>query len=76
MAAPIVAVLLVIEVGLGLLVRLVPQVNVFILGFPLKIGVGLLLLSASLAPLAPFLSTLFVRLDVELDRVLTLVTPG
>jgi flagellar biosynthetic protein FliR len=76
LAAPIVAVLLVIEVGLGLLVRLIPQVNVFVLGFPLKTGIGLGLLAAALAPFIPFLGTLFVRMDVELDRLLRLVTPS
>jgi flagellar biosynthetic protein FliR len=39
--APIVA-LLIAKMGLGLLARTVPQMNVFIVGFPLTIGVGIL----------------------------------
>jgi flagellar biosynthetic protein FliR len=75
-AAPIVAILLVIEVGLGLLVRLIPQVNVFVLGFPLKTGIGLALLAAALTPLIPLMGTLFVRMDLEIDRLLRLVALG
>jgi Flagellar biosynthesis pathway, component FliR len=32
------------EVGLGFVARTVPQMNVFVLGIPLKIGLGLILL--------------------------------
>ncbi len=40
-AAPIMAILFFISVGLGLIARAVPQMNVFIVGFPLQIGLGL-----------------------------------
>ena len=41
---PILAALLMTEVGLGILSRTVPQMNVFVIGMPLKIGLGLLTL--------------------------------
>ncbi len=47
-AAPIMAILFFISVGLGLVARTVPQMNVFIVGFPLQIGVGLLMIGLSL----------------------------
>jgi|Deesub1362A_J573_1020465.scaffolds.fasta_scaffold00029_36 flagellar biosynthetic protein FliR len=40
-AAPVITVLLVVDVVLGLLERMVPQINVFMLGFPLKVLAGL-----------------------------------
>ncbi len=39
--APVVASLLLTELGLGLVARTMPQINVFTLGLPLKIAVGL-----------------------------------
>lgn len=48
-AAPIMAILLFISVGLGLVARTVPQMNVFIVAFPLQIGVGLLMVGATMS---------------------------
>ena len=42
-AAPMVAGLFFISVALGLVARTVPQMNVFIVGFPLQIGMGLIM---------------------------------
>ena len=42
--APIIAALLVTSVAFGLVARTVPQMNVFIVAMPLKIGVGLIFL--------------------------------
>jgi len=56
--APIIAALLLTSVSLGLLARTVPQMNVFIVGFPLKIGIGFLFLSFSL----PFFISLLTRI--------------
>ena len=49
--APVIAILLFVNVGLGIVARTVPQMNVFIVGFPLTIGVGLMALGLTL----PFL---------------------
>ncbi|MBN1547783.1 MAG: flagellar type III secretion system protein FliR [Syntrophaceae bacterium] len=45
---PVVAVVLFTNVGLGIVARTVPQINVFIVGFPLQISVGLIFLGLSL----------------------------
>ncbi len=47
-AAPIMAILFLISVGLGLVARTVPQMNVFIVGFPLQIGVGLIMIGLTM----------------------------
>ena len=44
LSLPIFGALLLAEVGLGFVARTVPQMNVFVLGIPLKIGLGLILL--------------------------------
>ena len=43
-ASPIIATMLILDVGLGVLVRAVPQMNVFVVGFPLKIAMFLLIM--------------------------------
>lgn len=40
-ALPITATILLTDIGLGIVIRAVPQINVFVLGFPIKIMVGL-----------------------------------
>ena len=51
-AAPVMAALLITDVAFGIVSRVVPQINVFAIGFPTKIAVALLVVSASL----PFVS--------------------
>jgi flagellar biosynthesis protein FliR len=48
MAAPMMVTLLLTDVGLGILTRVAPTLNVFVLGFPLKICVTLLMISVTL----------------------------
>lgn len=45
MAIPIVGTLFLVDVTLGIIARTVPQLNVFVVGIPLKIGVSLFVLS-------------------------------
>lgn len=47
-SAPILVALFLVSVAMGILARTVPQMNVFIVGFPLQIGVGMTALSLSL----------------------------
>ena len=41
MAAPIITALFLTSLALGIMARTVPQMNVFVVGFPLKIGIGM-----------------------------------
>lgn len=61
--APVMITLLLTDVALGIVARTVPQMNIFIVGFPLKIGVGFLILGLSL----PLLAQLFERSLTEID---------
>ncbi len=47
-SAPIFLTLLLTNVGLGIVARTLPQMNVFIVGFPLQIGLGLATLAISM----------------------------
>ena len=47
-AAPVLVALIITDVGFGVVSRVVPQLNVFAVGFPAKILVGFLIIAASL----------------------------
>ena len=53
MSLPVVGALLLTDITLGLLARVAPQIQVFFLGLPAKIGLGLIAFSLSLAILMP-----------------------
>jgi flagellar biosynthetic protein FliR len=59
MSLPILGTLLLTDLTLGLLARVAPQVHVFFLGIPLKIGVGLLALALAIVILLPNLNAIF-----------------
>lgn len=53
MSLPVLAALLVTNVSLGILTRTAPQLNMFAVGFPITLGVGLVVLALTLPYLAP-----------------------
>jgi flagellar biosynthetic protein FliR len=59
LSLPIVAALLITNVALGILTRAAPQLNLFGIGFPVSLGAGLLLISATLPYLSGPLQNLF-----------------
>lgn len=56
--APVIVSIFLTDVLLGIIARMVPQINVFFLGMPLTIGIGIVLLIASL----PFFVVVFEKL--------------
>ena len=44
MAIPVVATLFLVDVALGIVARTVPQLNIFVVGFPIKIAVSFIVL--------------------------------
>jgi len=68
--APVMATLFLLNVALGLVARTVPQMNVFIVGFPLQIGMGLFMIGIT----APVFFHLFRSSMLELyANVITLM---
>jgi flagellar biosynthetic protein FliR len=62
LAAPVIFSILLIDVVLAVVARTMPQVNVFIVGLPLKIFVGLLMLAISLRYVGPLMARIFESL--------------
>jgi flagellar biosynthetic protein FliR len=59
MAAPVLIALLLLDIGLGIASRTMPQLNIFTVGIPVKIVAGVLLFMATLSALAPVMSRVF-----------------
>lgn len=70
LAAPVMAVLLVSDIALALVARTVPQLNVFILGFPIKAGLAILLLSFLTPVLASLVGVVIGQMERDLATVL------
>ena len=64
MGAPLLAALFLADVALGFIARTAPQINIFIIGFPVKVGMGILLLGISL----PFFSYVFTKLVASMEN--------
>jgi flagellar biosynthetic protein FliR len=73
LAAPIIAALLFTSMALGLIARTVPQMNIFIVGFPLKIAIGLLGVGFSLPLLSYMLRNIFQEMGEDIMVLMKLM---
>lgn len=71
-AAPLMAVMLVVDVTLGLLARTAPQINVFMLGFPIKIIFGMV----TLGVMVPVLVRVIYSLCTVIERNMGILLKG
>ncbi len=69
MAAPVMITLFLTDVALGTIAKTMPTMNVFFVGFPIKIGVGLMVMALSLPIFAYVLEKGMMYLDNELRLV-------
>ncbi len=57
--APVMVILILVQIAMGLVAKTVPQVNVLLSSFPLTISLGLIVLGLSIELLWPYLRNLF-----------------
>lgn len=69
-AMPLIASGLLGEVAMGFLVRAIPQMNVFVVGIPIKIAIGFLMLLLILPVFVYFTDTLFNQMFVSIDKMI------
>jgi len=72
LAAPAMAVLMLATVGIVVLARMVPQMNVFIVGLPVRIGVGLAMVGTTF----PLLLYVFSKLFIQMRRDILFMANG
>ncbi|MEI6205698.1 MAG: flagellar biosynthetic protein FliR [Desulfuromonadales bacterium] len=76
LAAPVMVALLLTSVGLGVMARAFPQMNVFMLSMPLNIGLGLITLGITLPVFFHVLEISFGHLKGQIDTIYRLMARG
>lgn len=74
LALPMIATLLITNIALGVLTRAAPQLNLFAVGFPVTLTVGMAVLFISLSFFAPVLQRLFEIGFDAIDQLLRALT--
>ncbi len=59
LALPLITLLLTLNIALGLLNRMAPQLSVFVIGFPVTLSIGMMVMAALMPLIAPFAEHLF-----------------
>lgn len=75
-AAPIVASILITDVTLGTVSRMVPQLNIFVIGMPLKIFVGLVILLITIPMFVSVMEMIFKTMDGSMLNYIKELKPG
>lgn len=70
LAAPIITVMFISDIALSLVSRTVPQLNVFIMGFPLKVAFGTLALVVFLPLFANLVGGVLAEMQVDVLKVM------
>ncbi len=71
--APLIVTLFIVELALGLLARMVPQVNIFVEGMPMKILITMVVLTFSLGITVTSIANLFKNMDMEILKIMRLM---
>jgi len=74
LAAPVIAALFLTDLGLGLLTRVAPQFNIFVIGAPLKMILGLTLLMFLFPELIGQFQSLFSSMFDYMEKLLQLIS--
>ena len=72
-SAPIVVAMFLTDFGLALLARAAPQYNVFVIGLPLKLLIGLALLILLIPGFGPLFQIIFDRMFQAIEQLFTIV---
>ncbi len=70
LAAPVVFILLLVDVGMAVAARTMPQVNMFVVSLPLKILVGLTVFTMTLTVMQSFLEKLYRGIFHYIEQIL------
>jgi flagellar biosynthesis protein FliR len=73
LSIPIVGSLFLVDVALGIVARTVPQLNIFVVGLPLKLGVGFIVLIAVMSVLLGAVATLFQTMLTTMRGLMELI---
>ncbi len=69
-AAPVMVTLFLVDVTLGTVAKMMPQMNVFFIGFPIKVAAGIAVIALSLPIFGYIIEKSLTQLNTELGRLL------
>lgn len=75
-AAPIVAAVIIADVVLGIISKTIPQMNVFILGMPLKVLIGIVIVLITIPAFIYIVTVLTDDMSVEIFKFIKSMVPG
>jgi len=76
LSAPILTAIFVVNVILGILARTMPQMNIFVVGMPLKIATGIIIILISLRFFIPYSETLFDKMFQSIYELMQILSKG
>lgn len=76
MSIPIVATLFLVDLALGITARTVPQLNIFVVGFPIKISVSFIVLITMIAVMVGVMQKLFDLMIISMRDLMVLLGGG
>ncbi|MFJ8261522.1 flagellar biosynthetic protein FliR [Rummeliibacillus sp. NPDC094406] len=76
MSVPIVATLFLVDIALGITARTVPQLNIFVVGFPIKIGVSFIVLIVMMGVMVAVMQKLFNFMFISMRDFMVLIGGG
>lgn len=71
---PIITLLLCLNLTLGLLNRLTPQLSIFVVGFPLTLSIGMMAMSMIMYTLSPFFENMLEVIFGHLSKIILLLS--
>lgn len=74
-AAPVMVTMLILNVGLGILARTAPQINMFVIGFPVKIMVSLIMMLSTTVLFSTAYAYVFDQIQINLLEVIQGMRP-
>ena len=76
MSIPIVATLFLVDLALGITARAVPQLNIFVVGFPIKIGVSFIVLFIMMGVMIQVMKKLFEVMILSMRDLMIILGGG
>jgi len=76
MSIPVVATLFLVDLALGITARTVPQLNIFVVGFPIKIGVSFIVLGIMMGVMIAVMKKLFEFMIISMRDIMILLGGG
>jgi len=74
-AIPVTFAILMTNVGMGILARTMPQMNIFVVGIPLQLTIGTMMLAALLPFYILFLDVMFSGMYKNISDAILLISP-